>query len=155
MVSGETSTAGPEVCRSSGSSWPRRSQISSTAAWTHRAGRTPAGSRAGRGPRGARKRLPLAAAGRWCPPVPRRAALEQRQLAHREREVLGQSVVDLRRQPQALALDRPALEILAQVGGRDAGGEQVAEQAEQGAAMGSSDNGRAAAAIVTPINLRS
>ena len=34
MVSGETSMAGPEVCRKSGSSHPRRSQISSTAAWT-------------------------------------------------------------------------------------------------------------------------
>jgi hypothetical protein len=58
--------------------------------------------------------------------------LEQRQLAHREREVLGQTVVDLRRQPQALALDRPALKLLPQVGCGDAGGEQVPEQAQQG-----------------------
>ena len=56
--------------------------------------------------------------------------LEQRELAHGEREVLREAVVDLGGQSHPLAVERGALELLAQLGGGDAGAQQVAEQAQ-------------------------
>ena len=64
----------------------------------------------------------------------RRVGVQQRDLALGQREVLGQAVVDLGRQSQALALDLRARDALAQARGGDAGAEQVAEDGEHGRA---------------------
>ena len=78
----------------------------------------------------ARSRARLASADLW-----RRVGVEQRELAHRQREVLRQPVVDLGGEPQALALERRVLELLPQPRGGDAGAEQVAEQPQHRAGL--------------------
>ena len=70
-----------------------------------------------------RARLSLAWAGR-------RLGVQQRDLALGQREVLGQAVVDVGRQAQALALDLGARDALAQARGGDARAQQVAEDGE-------------------------
>jgi hypothetical protein len=60
--------------------------------------------------------------------------VQEGDLALGQREILGQAVVDVGRQAQALALDLGARDALAQARGGDAGAEQVAQDGEHGGA---------------------
>jgi hypothetical protein len=57
----------------------------------------------------------------------RGVAVQERQLAHRQREVLCEPVVHVGGDPQPLALDRRALELQPQLSARDPRCELVAE----------------------------
>ena len=60
--------------------------------------------------------------------IRRELAVEQGDLAQREREVLRQAVVDVGGEPYSLALQLGAVELVAQARGRDADAQLVAEQ---------------------------